>query len=107
VPTFVLVRERGPSWDHARGLREQDAWDEHAAFMEALADEGFILLGGPLGDDHVLHVISAESEQEIRDRLAGDPWEPMGLLRNVSIERWHVLLGKTALADLEARRTTS
>jgi hypothetical protein len=31
----------------------------------------------------------------------------MGLLRNVSIERWHVLLGKTALADLEARRATS
>jgi uncharacterized protein YciI len=94
VPAFVLIRERGPSWDHDRGLREQDAWDEHAAFMEGLADEGFVFLGGPLGDDHVMHVIVAESEEQIRDRLADDPWEPMGLLRNVSIERWHILLGR-------------
>lgn len=107
MPTFVLLRERGPRWDHARGLREQDAWDEHAAFMEGLADDGFILLGGPLGNDHVLHVIAAGSEQEIRDRLGEDPWEPMGLLRNVSIEPWHVLLGKAILEDLQARRTPS
>lgn len=93
MPTFVLIRERGPNWDHTLGLREQDAWDEHAAFMEALADEGFIHLGGPLGEDRVLHVIVAAGEDEIRARLAADPWEPMGLLRNVSIERWHILLG--------------
>ena len=107
MPTFVLLRERGPNWDHGRGLREQDAWDEHAEFMEGLAADGFVLLGGPLGDDHVLHVIAAGSEQEIHDRLASDPWEPMGLLRNVSVQRWHVLLGKTALADLEARPRAS
>lgn len=90
---FVLIRERGPNWDHARGLREQDGWEEHAAFMEVLAEKGFIHLGGPLGDDRVLHVIVAGGEDEIRDRLAADPWEPMELLRNVSVERWHVLLG--------------
>ena len=93
MPVFVLTRERGPNWDFSRAMREQDAWDEHAAFMEALAAEGFVFLGGPLGDDRVMHVIVAESEDEIRARLAADPWEPMGLLRNVSIERWHVLLG--------------
>jgi uncharacterized protein YciI len=104
MPVWVLTRERGPSWDHARGLREQEAWDEHAVFMEALADEGFILLGGPVGEERVMHVIAADSEQEVYRRLAADPWEPMGLLRNVSVERWHVLLGKTALDDLERRR---
>lgn len=95
MPVFVLFRERGPDWDHARRMREQDAWDEHAAFMEGLADEGFVFLGGPLGDDRVMHVIVAASEQEILDRLEADPWEPMGLLRNVAVEPWHVLLGKT------------
>jgi hypothetical protein len=40
-----------------------------------------------------MHVIVANSPEGIRDRLVADPWEPMGLLRNVSIERWHVLLG--------------
>jgi uncharacterized protein len=103
VPVFVLIRERGPRWDYSRGMREQDAWDEHAAFMDGLADEGFIFLGGPLGDDRVLHVVVAGSENEILERLAADPWEPMKLLRNVSVERWHVLLGKTALDDLERR----
>ena len=95
VPVFVVTRERGPNWNHARGMREQDAWDEHATFMEGLADEGFIFLGGPLGDDRVMHVVVAESEQQILERLAADPWEPMGLLRNVSVERWHVLLGNS------------
>ena len=93
MPVFVLTRERGPSWDFSRGLREQDAWDEHAAFMEGLADEGFIYLGGPLGDDLVMHVVVADSAQSVYDRLAADPWEPMGLLRNVSVHRWHILLG--------------
>ena len=99
VPVFVLFRERGLKWDHSRKMREQDAWAEHATFMEGLADEGFIFVGGPLGEDRVMHVIVAGSEQEILDRLAADPWEPMGLLRNVSVERWHVLLGKTAPGD--------
>jgi hypothetical protein len=40
MPVFVLIRERGPNWDYSRGLREQDGWDEHAAFMDALAGEG-------------------------------------------------------------------
>jgi hypothetical protein len=93
MPLFVLTRERGPNWDAARGLREQAAWDEHAAFMEALAGEGFIFLGGLLGPDRVMHVVVAESEQQVLERLADDPWEPMGLLRNVSVERWQVLLG--------------
>jgi uncharacterized protein YciI len=97
MPVFVLTRERGPRWDASRGLREQEAWDEHAAFMETLADEGFIFLGGPVGEDRVMHVVVAESEERILERLQADPWESMGLLRNVSVERWHVLLGKQRL----------
>ena len=73
MPVWVLTRERGPGWDHARGLREQEAWDEQAAFMEALADEGFILLGGPIGEDRVMHVIVADSEQEVYAPARGRP----------------------------------
>jgi uncharacterized protein len=77
-------------------MREQDAWDEHAAFMEALAEERFVVVGGPLGDE-VLHVVQADSEQEIADRLAADPWEPMGIVRTTSIRRWTILLGADRL----------
>ena len=33
---FVLTMVKGPAWNAARGRREQDAWDDHAAFMDAL-----------------------------------------------------------------------
>jgi uncharacterized protein YciI len=93
VEYFAVIRERGHAWDEARGMREQDGWDEHAAFMDALAEEGLIVLGGPLGDGaRVLHVVDAPSEQEIRRRLAADPWEPAAILRTASVERWRVLL---------------
>jgi hypothetical protein len=29
-------------------MREQEGWDEHARFMDALVDDGFVLLGGSL-----------------------------------------------------------
>ena len=37
-------------WDHSRARREQAGWSEHAAFMDALAEEGFVVLGGPIGE---------------------------------------------------------
>jgi uncharacterized protein YciI len=94
VSRFAVARRRGHAWDHARGMREQDAWPEHAEFMDALAEDGFVVLGGPLGDgERILLIVEAESESAIHDRLAADPWTPMGLLRVESVESWEVLLG--------------
>jgi uncharacterized protein YciI len=74
-------------------MREQDGWDEHARFMDALVAEGFILLGGPLeGDRHVLHVVEASSHEAVRARLAEDNWTQDGKLETVSVEEWTVLL---------------
>ena len=93
--TYAVTVEHGPAWDDSRSLREQDAWDEHAAFMDALVDEGFIVLGGPVGGGNwVLHVVRADSEDAIRERLAQDPWVPMDLLRVKAVEPWEVLLGE-------------
>jgi uncharacterized protein YciI len=95
VPDYFLVRQkRGPEWDYTRGRREQDGWDQHAAFMDTLVDEGVIVLGGPVGDvngDETLLVVDVESEQAIRDRLASDPWAGT-LLTLASVESWHVWL---------------
>jgi len=74
-------------------MRKQAGWDEHARFMDGLIDAGFVLLGGPLEGDHeTLHIVEAESEEAIRERLAEDPWAVNGMLRPASIERWTVLL---------------
>ena len=90
---FAVRLERGGPWDWSRDLREQEGWDDHARYMEVLVDDGFIILGGPLGGDReILHAISAESEQAVRDRLAADNWARNGMLTIKSIEPWTILL---------------
>ena len=94
VTYYAVTRERGENWDVRLPLRQQAKWDEHAAFMDALTDDGFVVLGGPLGDEEMnfLLIIDAESEQEIHARFADDPWTPLGLLRTAKVERWEILL---------------
>lgn len=90
---FAVFREPGPAWDPARSMREQDRWDAHAAFMDALAAEGFVVLGGPLGQGlRFLIVVDAADEGAVQARFAQDPWVPMRLLRTAAIERWQILL---------------
>jgi uncharacterized protein YciI len=95
----VVRLERGGPWDWSRDMREQEGWDEHARFMDELVESGFIVLGGPLeGGRETLHIVSAPSEDAIRERLAHDPWAATGMLRPARIERWTVLLdGRTTL----------
>jgi uncharacterized protein YciI len=77
-------------------MREQDGWDDHAAFMDALAAERFVLLGGPVGDGErrFLLVVDAEDEAEIAARLDEDPWMPAEMLRLVDVQPWTLLLGR-------------
>ena len=105
MPVFALSTVHGPGWDDARPIREQQAWDQHAAFMDGLVDDGFIILGGPLGDgSRTLHVVEAADEQEIRTRMAEDPWASMDLLRVGSIEPWQLWLdGRTRAGETEDR----
>lgn len=92
---FAVLREPGEQWDHSLSMRDQVAWDDHADFMDALAADGFIVLGGPVGNGErrFLMVVDAPSSDVVTYRLGTDPWVPMGLLRTVSIEPWEILLG--------------
>ena len=90
---FAVRRVRGPAWNTALPMREQKLWAEHAAFMNALAAEGFVVLGGPLGDGaEILLIIDAPSEDTVRARLACDPWSPARLLKIARVEPWTILL---------------
>ena len=93
MANFAVRLVHGPGWDPSRQIRVQDGWDEHAAFMDGLVDDGFVILGGPVGDgEQTLHVVEAADENDIRARLAGDPWALAGLLRIGTIERWALWL---------------
>jgi len=90
---YAVTLERGKHWDARRSMREQEQWDEHARFMDALVDAGFVILGGPLDDaEKVLLIINAESRQAIEARLAADPWMSMEVRRIAKVERWEILL---------------
>ncbi len=97
MPYFVVIRERSGPWDWSLPMRSQAAWDEHAAFMDKVENDGFIVAGGPLGDEdrasRVMHVVNARDSSTIESRMAEDPWSQMGLLKTLSIEPWTVLLG--------------
>ena len=68
--------------------------------MDALFEEGFILLVGPLeGGRDTLWVVDAQSEQEIRRRMADDPWSPNGMLKPIRIERWDIVLDSLPKRD--------
>ena len=94
MPLFAVFRMRGPAWQDARPLEGQPDWPGHASFMNALAGEGFVLLGGPLeGSADVLLIVRAASADEVRERLAKDPWEGTSLLRTVRVAPWNLRLG--------------
>jgi uncharacterized protein YciI len=98
---FVVTEVNGPHWDSSRERREQDAWHEHAAFMDNLADEGFAVLAGPIGNgDEAMVVVEATDEREVRARLGADPWMKAGVLRIDAIRLWTIWLDgrKTARA---------
>ncbi|HEY3084726.1 MAG TPA: YciI family protein [Candidatus Dormibacteraeota bacterium] len=92
---WVVRVERGGPWDFSRDMREQDGWDEHAAYMDRIFDDGFLLLAGPLEDGrHVLWVVEADSEETIRKRMADDPWSPNGMLTPTRVERWDIVMDR-------------
>jgi uncharacterized protein YciI len=90
-----MVHSRG--WDPARPIRDQDDWDIHAAFMDALVEDGFVLLGGPIGENEgALLLVEASDEEQVRARLGQDPWVRAGLLRVALVEPWLIWLdGRT------------
>jgi hypothetical protein len=91
---FAVIRTRGPAWQDSRPMESQADWASHAAFMNSLAKEGFVILGGPLeGTSDVLLVVRATTPDEVRSRLAEDPWAGKDLLRITRVAPWTLRLG--------------
>jgi uncharacterized protein YciI len=91
---YAVTRTHGSTLQKTLPLEAQVDWDIHASFMNALVDEGFVVLGGPLeGTDDVLLIVRASSPDEIAHRLQADPWSTNGLLRLRRIAPWTIRLG--------------
>ncbi len=67
---YDALEEQGPAWQPGVGRREPRLWQEHAALMDLLTEEGVILTGGPLrgqdGPHRALLVLDAEGACAMR-----------------------------------------
>ncbi len=95
--TFLAISSPGPNRDLSKATREQPFWDEHAAFIDQLVDEGFIVMGGPLVDEHgmpqgAVLIVNAEDEHQVREKLKNDPWFQKGVLKLESVKRWQIFI---------------
>ncbi len=60
--------------------------------MDSLVDSGFVVLGGPLADEHrVVLAVESESEDDVRATLARDPWSETHLVVD-TIDPWTIRL---------------
>jgi uncharacterized protein YciI len=91
--TFLAISSTGPNRDFSKSTREQPFWDEHAAFIDTLVDDGFILMGGSLVDEGgSLLIFNAEDENEVREKLKNDPWSEQRILKLESVKRWQIFI---------------
>ena len=96
MPAFAVTTAKGQNWDHARGIREQPFWDQHAAFADDLARRGVIILGGPVTSDNeediALLAVQAPSEGALRSIFAADPWAVHQVFRIKELRVWTLWL---------------
>ena len=102
MTVFAVTRGAGPKWAEDKGTFDQPGANEHGAFMSGLAAAGVVVFAGPLdhGDQgrlRVLVIAQADSEADLRQCLADDPWERSRQLVTVNVERWTLLVGGESL----------
>jgi uncharacterized protein YciI len=92
MAVFAVTMVNGPAWDPAVQRRQQAGWDAHAIYMDRLAADGRVILGGPIGDGtDVLLVVDAADEDDLRAMFAADPWADR-ILRIGQVRPWDLWL---------------
>ncbi|HKV58607.1 MAG TPA: YciI family protein [Ktedonobacteraceae bacterium] len=91
--TFVIFFKPGNAWTAGKTSREQPYWTEHAAFMDALFEDGTVIMGGPFADySSILVIIEASDENTVRELFKRDPFIVQGILHLSSVHEWVVFL---------------
>jgi hypothetical protein len=92
--TFAAIVERSADWDQSKPPQEQPGFPDHAAYVAELEGEGYIAMAGlMLESTDVLFVFLADSEEQLRARIARDPWLQSGLTRLVRLEETQFRIG--------------
>lgn len=79
MPNFAVTLVHASNWDTNRPIRGQARWIEHAAFMDGLVDDRFIVVGGPRraaatwADDRIAYT-EAKSDIILSILQAAEQW---------------------------------
>jgi uncharacterized protein len=93
---FLVFRGPGPAWVPGKPTRQQPLWDEHAAFMDHLFEQGRVVLGGPYADYSLnLVVVEGRDVKEVTDLFRDDPWAG-GVLDLPEVTEWTIFLDSRA-----------
>lgn len=91
--TFVTIFTPGTNWVAGKTSREQPYWTEHAAFMDALFEDGTVIMGGPYADySSILVIVEASDEDTVRELFKRDPFIVQDILHLASVREWLVFL---------------
>jgi len=82
IPARWLVTfELGPKFDATKRLQEQAGFMEHVTAIRKLADDGALLVGGPLLESFESHtptgaawIVDAHDVEAVKKLVATDPW---------------------------------
>jgi len=96
MPVFAVTTAKGANWDHAREIRQQPFWDEHADFADRLVDSGVIIVGGPIDsendEDIALMAVETADESTVLSIFDADPWTVHQVFRIKDIRQWSLWL---------------
>lgn len=74
------------------GLRPQ-----HREYLRSLADQGQLRASGPYelseGPGRALLIFTVDSEETVRELLAGDPFQQAGYVTTTEVLAWKPLIG--------------
>jgi uncharacterized protein YciI len=90
----VIVRFRaGPTWEPGGPVREQPGWDAHAAFVDALVEQGTLVMGGPYSDNSgTMMLLEGVDAAEAERILADDPFIENRVFLLDEIREWTIFV---------------
>ena len=88
----IVVRvTAGPAWADGGPPEAQPGWDEHAAFVDELVEQGTFVMGGPLNDySGSLVILEGITRDEARALMEKDPFVCNGVFVIEDIKEWTV-----------------
>jgi uncharacterized protein len=110
MPVFAVTTAKDANWDHARDIRQQPFFGQHAAFVDELVEQGVIIIGGPVAseddDDIALLAVEAPDEGSLRSIFDADPWTVHRVFRIKAVREWTLWLNGRSSKTADAPHAT-